>query len=381
MDAMISATLLTMTLVAAPAPWPTSAWLESKPEAQGLDVAPLEGLSAEFKAGKHGYVDSMLVIRHGHVVFERSYPQDYEALFAKAPDRHRDLYNYYDPEWHPFYQKTRLHTMQSVSKSVTSALLGIAIARGELAGVDAPAAAFFYGYRVHTDDPRFAAMRLRDLLTMTSGIQWEEDALPYTDPANSCAAMEASKDWVQYVLDQPIADSPGQRFVYSSGVTELLAQVLKKATGRHADEYAAVHLFGPLGIRSFHWKHSPTGHPDTEGGLYLEPRDLAKLGLLYMKDGVWDGTRLLPEGWVASSTKAAVVADPKTGFEYGFQWWVVPTTSGRPPVFAAWGIGGQYLLVVPSLDLMTVFTGWNIWDKPELDLVYALDSVLRAVKP
>jgi CubicO group peptidase (beta-lactamase class C family) len=381
MGAMISATLLVMTLAGAPPPWPTKAWPESRPEAQGIDTAPLEALSAELKAGKHGYVDSMLVIRHGHVVFERSYPQDYEALFATAPDKHRDLYNYYDPEWHPFYRKTRLHTMQSVSKSVTSALLGIAMARGELGGVDTPVAPFFEGYRVHADDPRFAAMRLRDLLTMTSGIRWDEDTLPYTDPANNAAAMEASQDWVQYVLDQPMAEAPGKRFVYSSGVTELLAQVLKKATGLHADEYAEAHLFPPLGIWSFHWKRTPTGHPDTEGGLYLEPRDLAKLGLLYMNDGVWDGTRLLPVGWAASSTKAAVVADPKTGFEYGYQWWIIPTKRGGPPVFAARGYGGQWLLVVPSLDLMAVFTGWNIWDKPKLDLVYALDGVLRAVKP
>jgi CubicO group peptidase (beta-lactamase class C family) len=263
---------------------------------------------------------------------------------------------------------------------VTSALLGIAIARGEIAGADAPAAPFFEGYRVHGDDPRFAALRLSDLLTMRSGIRWDEHTLPYTNPANSCAAMEASKDWVQFVLDQPMAEDPGKRFVYSSGVTELLAQVLKKATGRHADDYAAEHLFAPLGIRSFHWKRTPTGHPDTEGGLYLEPRDLAKIGYLYMKDGVWNGTRLLPEGWAAISTTPALVVDPAKGLEYGYQWWVLSPKGARPQVFAADGYGGQYLLVAPSLDLIAVFTGWNIWDKPELDMAYALDGVLRAVK-
>jgi CubicO group peptidase (beta-lactamase class C family) len=365
---------------AASSDWPTAGWRESTPEAEGLDAVALESLSREFIQGKHGYVDGMLVIRHGRVVFERSYPHDYAALFAKAPDRTPGLYNYYDSEWHPFYKKTALHTMQSVSKSVTSALFGIAIERGELAGVDVPAAPFFEGYRTNTDDPRFKAMRLRDLLTMTSGIRWDEDTVPYTDPANSCAAMEASKDWVQFVLAQPMADEPGTHFVYSSGVTELLAQVLKKATGQHADEYAAAHLFPPLGIKSSYWKRTPTSHPDTEGGLYLEPRDLAKLGYLYMKDGVWEGKRLLPEGWVAASTAAHVVAN-EPGFKYGYQWWVLPEKASRPPVFAARGYGGQYLLVVPSLDLIAVFTGWNIWDKPELDWVFALDGVLRAVKP
>jgi CubicO group peptidase (beta-lactamase class C family) len=378
---LFSATLLLMTLAAgANDGWPTAGWRQATPAAEGLDAAALESLSGEFTAGKHGYVDSMLVIRHGRVVFERAYPQDYQALFAKAPDRHRDLYNYYDPEWHPFYQNTRLHTMQSVSKSVTSALLGIAMARGELAGIDVPAAPFFEGYRTHGDDPRFAALRLRDLLTMTSGIRWDEDTVPYTNPANSCAAMEASKDWVQFVLDQPMAEDPGKVWVYSSGVTELLAQVLKKATGRHADDYAAEHLFTPLGIRSFHWKRTPTGHPDTEGGLYLEPRDLAKIGYLYMNDGVWNGTRLLPAGWAAASTAPAMSVEPAKGIGYGYQWWVISPTATRPPAYAADGYGGQYLLVVPSLDLIAVFTGWNIWDKPELDMVYALEGVLRSVK-
>lgn len=378
---MISATLIAVNLAAsASSDWPTAGWRESNSQAEGLDRAALESLSNEFTQGKHGYVDGMLVIRHGRVVFERAYPQAYEAAFATAPDRRRDPYNYYDTEWYPYYKETALHTMQSVSKSVTSALFGIAIGRGEIRDVDVPAAPFFAGYRTNADDARFKALRLRDLLTMTSGIKWDEDTVPYTDPANSCAAMEASKDWVQFVLAQPMADPPGARFVYSSGVTELLAQVLKKATGRHADEYAAEHLFAPLGVKSFYWKHTPSGHPDTEGGLYLEPRDLAKLGYLYMKDGVWEGKRLLPEGWVAASTAAQVVANEETGFKYGYQWWVIAPKARRPPVFAAIGYGGQYLLVVPSLDLIAVFTGWNIWDKPELDVVYALDGVLKALK-
>jgi CubicO group peptidase (beta-lactamase class C family) len=378
---MISATLLVVSLAAAaPVDWPTAGWGESTPQAEGLDPAALDALSGEFQQGKHGYVDSMLVIRNARVVFERSYAHDYAALFAKAPDRVPGLYNYYDSEWHPFYKETRLHTMQSVSKSVTSALLGIALRSGALEGVDMKAAVFFDAYRTN-DDPRFKAMRLRDLLTMTSGIKWDEDTVPYTDPANSCAAMETSKDWVQFVLAQPMAAEPGTRFVYSSGVTELLAQVLKKATGRHADEYAAERLFPRLGIKDFHWKRTPTGHPDTEGGLYLVPRDLAKLGYLYLKDGVWAGERILPEGFVAASTTGIAEVPEGEGMRYGYQWWVPPSTPTRPTSYAAIGYGGQLLLVVPRLDLIAVFTGWNIYDKPALDAVFALDRVLKAVRP
>lgn len=224
-------------------------------------------------------------------------------------------------------------------------------------------------------------MTLQDLLTMTSGIQWDETTVDYTNPANSCARMEASKDWVQFVLDQPMAAEPGKTFVYSSGVTELFSEILRKATGKHADTYAAEQLFAPLGISRFYWKKTPTGHPDMEGGLYLTPRDLAKLGDLYAKDGVWEGKRILPEGWVAASTRRH--SDPTgedASMKYGYQWWVLPPKGNLEAAYAAIGYGGQLLVVVPSLDLIAVFTGWNIYDKPALSAEFARDRVLEAVR-
>ncbi len=357
--------------------WPTKGWTTSTPQTEGLDAVVLRRLDEELASGRHGYVDGMLVIRNGKVVYEKSYKNDYDRLFASAPDRVPGPYNYYDPAWYPYEHRSDLHTMQSVSKSVTSAVIGIAIGRGEIPGVDAKALPYFAGYRI-VDDPRRGRWTLKNLLTMTAGIRWDENTVPYTDPANSCAAMEASTNWVQFVLDQPMAAEPGNTFVYSSGVTELLAQLLKKATGKHVDAYAAQHLFGPLGISRFYWKHTPTGHPDTEGGLYLMPRDLAKIGYLYLKDGVWNGSRILPEGWVKASTTARIKASGEEGdLSYGYQWWVLPAAV---PAFAAIGYGGQLLVVVPSLDLIAVFTGWNIYDKPALTAPFVLDRVLEAVR-
>lgn len=362
--------------------WPSRGWKTSTPEAQGLEASVLEKLDEELALGDHGYVDGMLVIRNGHVVHDKSYARDYDRPFASAPDRTRGPYNYYDPDWHPYYERGELHSMQSVTKSVTSALIGIAIRRGEIPGVGVKAMPYFEGYRV-AEDPRRSRWTLKDLLTMTAGIRWDEDSVPYTDPANSCARMERSADWVQFVLDQPMAAEPGGVFVYNSGVTQLLSQVLKKATGKHADEYAAEHLFRPLGITSFYWKHTPTGHPDTEGGLYLTARDLAKIGYLYARNGEWEGRRLLPSGWAEASTAASGPALRFRGGrerKYGYQWWVLPAP-GRPANFAALGYGGQFLLVVPSLDLIAVFTGWNIYEKPSLDPHFALQRVLEAVRP
>jgi CubicO group peptidase (beta-lactamase class C family) len=374
--------LLAARVVAAEPPWPTRGWQRSTPEAQGLDAAALAALDAELARGDHGYVDAMLVIRNGHVVFEKAYDHagDYARRFSQVADRTPGPYNYYDPDWHPYYRHGDLHTMQSVSKSVTSALVGIAIGRGEIRGVDVPALPYFEGYRVG-EDARRARWTLKDLLTMTAGIRWDESTVDYTDPANSCARMEASNDWIQFVLDQPMAADPGASFVYNSGVTQLLSQVLRKATGKHADAYAAEQLFRPLGIESFHWKKTPTGHPDTEGGLYLTASDLAKLGYLYARDGVWQGRRVLPAGWVAASTAPLVTPGAGASFRYGYQWWLLPDPA-RAGVWhwAALGYGGQRLVVVPELDLIAVFTGWNIYEKPALDAAFALKRVLGAVK-
>ena len=369
-----------LALAPAPAPEaPAAGWPESAPEKEGLDRAALDAFDRELASGARGYVDSMLVIRHGRVVYEKTYDwsREYARLFAGKGEP--GIYNYYDPGWHPFYKGTRLHTMQSVSKSVTSALVGIAIGRGEIPGVDAKVMPYFAGLGI-PPDPRRDAMTLREVLTMTTGIRWDEESTNYIDPRNNCAVMEGKDDWVRYVLEQPMAEAPGKVFVYDSGATELLSGVLQKATGKTADDYAKEHLFGPLGIESFYWKRTPKGLSDTEGGLYLEPRDLARLGELYMRDGVWRGKRVLPAGWARESTQPRVTTNEKS-FRYGYQWWVpdAELSAGRSS-FAAWGYGGQFLFVVPELDLIAVFTGWNIYDEPELDPGVALGRVLKAVK-
>lgn len=357
--------------------WPTHAWPTASPAALGLDPAALHALDGEIAAGKYGYIDSLLVIRHGRIAFEQHYAHDYRALFVGkgAPW----IYNYYDPDWHPFYEGTSLHTMQSVSKSVTSALIGIAIGRGEIAGVDVAVMPYFADFKV-VPDARRDRLRLWDVLTMTTGIQWDEFTATYTDARNNCAQMEAAKDWIQYVLDQPMAAEPGTTFVYNSGATELLAYILRKATGKNPDDYAREHLFGPLGIRDFQWKHTPLELPDTEGGLYLAPRDLAKLGFLFLHGGVWNGRQLVPAGWVEQSIRWSIDTHWHAP-GYGFQWWALAGKQGAAPeAYAAIGYGGQYLIVIPQLDLIAVFTAWNIYDSQSLPIGAALERVRALVQ-
>ena len=357
---------------------PMDSWAESSPEEQGMDGARLFALDSSL-ADEHGNIDGLLVIRNDRVVYEKHYSRDYDDMNderGQAPG----LYNYHDPEWHPYYQRGELHTMQSVTKSVTSALIGIAIGRGEIAGLQVPVIDFLDDYEIANLDEWKRSMILQDLLTMRAGIAWDEDSVPYTDPENSCAGMENSDDWIQFVADQPMARQPGTEFLYNSGASQLLSLIIKKATGMHVDEYAEEHLFGPLGITSYFWKTTPTGFPDTEGGLYLTARDLAKIGYLYLMDGVWGQVRVLPEGWVGTSVERHVEDTGWLGMGYGYQWWLVPWGSnGDSYAYAAIGYGGQRLFVVPELDLVAVFTGWNIDDFPALDPRFALDAVLGAV--
>ncbi|MCJ7556518.1 MAG: beta-lactamase family protein [Gammaproteobacteria bacterium] len=362
--------------------WPTAGWPESTPQAQGLNPAVLDRLDAEFASGKHGYIDNMLVIRNGQVVYEKFYQHDYDAAFKAQPDQLRGPYNYYDPDWHPYYQRGPLHTMQSVSKSVMATLIGIAIGDGKIPGPGAKVAPYFDDYKAADGDPRRVAMTLRDLLTMTAGIQWDEDSYDYTDPRNTCAVMEASDDWTGYVLSLPMAAAPGSTYVYNSGVTMLLDHILYRATGEHALAYAEKRLFAPLGISEYYWKQTRAGETDAEGGLYLTARDLAKIGYLYSRDGMWEGKRILPEGWVAAATQPLV--NPGYGGEewrYGFQWWLVPYDGGEQKY--AWtgiGYGGQRLLVMPEYDFIAVFTGWNIYDQAPLDENYTLKTLLEAIR-
>lgn len=371
---------------AAQATWPTRAWPASTPAAEGLDAKALEAFHEEIAAGKYGLVDSLLVIRHGKVVFERTYPHDYDKVYGKEATEAGPLnrtdptgpYNYFNPWWHPFYRRGDLHSLQSVTKSITSVVIGAAIRRGEFPSIETPVLSFFDPATVANVDARKQRMTLRHLLTMTAGIDWEED-VPYADPRNDALRMEASFDWVRYTIDRPMAVEPGTRFKYNSGATQLLSYVFRRATGQDIEEYAAKHLFAPLGIEHYFWKRSPSGLTDTEGGLYLTPRDLAKISLLYAREGVWEGQPIVSPEWVKQSlTPAIPVAD---GVQYGYKWWLYPYGKDDPRlVWAGSGFGGQRPMYFPAYDLLVVVTGWNLLpDRPSLSARVTIDRILGAL--
>ena len=318
--------------------WPTGGWPKGTPASLGLDEKILTDFAADIGSGKYGLTDSFRVFRCATEVFARQYRHDYRQIYAKEAKTKGPLnarltgpYNYYDPQWHPFYHGTDLHTMQSVTKTVTSIIFGVAITRGDFkASLDTPVLKYFDVAKVKNVNEWKRHMTIENLLTMTSGMNSQELFYPENSdaPENDFVHMEASDDWVQYAIDDPIVEEPGKNFTYSSADTELLAYVFQKETGQDIDAYGEKHLFAPLGIRHY-WKRDYVGTVDTEGGLYLSDESMAKLGLLYLNNGLWEGKQIVSEDWVKRSV-APYVPMPFTveggRMHYGFSWWLIPVS-------------------------------------------------------
>jgi CubicO group peptidase (beta-lactamase class C family) len=369
---------------------PSSAkWAVSTPEKLRLDANVLARFDAEIARGKYGNIDSMLVIRHGRIAYDRVYKHDYDRIYreqARTPgalNAHHFTgpYNYFNPWWHPYYRRGDLHSLQSISKTVTSVVIGVAVDRQQFPSIDTPIMQYFSDRQVANLDDRKRRITIRHLLTMTSGFSWKEIEVSYDHPENSCSLMEASADWVQYAIDAPVSDEPGTRFNYNSGATILLAYIFHKITGQDIDEYAAKNLFAPLGIFRYHWKRTPWGLADSEGGLYLDRHDLAKIGYLFHRNGVWGGKQIISPDWIKASLASASTVPWRSGVKYGFSWWLLPYGKADPRLaFAGEGLGGQRLVVLPEYDLVLVVNAWNVVGEKSLGSREVIDRVLAAVK-
>lgn len=313
-------------------PGTTGDWPLATPASQGLDGSLLRTLTDELAAGTMGPVSSLLIIRNGHLVYE----EYFQGMTAK-----------------------HLHPCYSVTKSFASALVGIARSQGRIGDLNTPILEYFPQYpEVENDGPWKQAITLEHALQMRTGILWDELSTNYSHPDNPVAQLFQDTDWLKHMLDQPMAAEPGTEFVYNTGVSVLLSGVLQNVTGQSAEAFAEDVLFGPMGIREWHWHTSPMGVTDTGGGLALRPRDMVKLGYLYLREGVWEptGERLLPTSWVQASTQTHT--HDGAGGGYGYQWWVQSlAVSGEEMRFPyAVGWGGQRIYVIPELDMVVAMT-------------------------
>jgi CubicO group peptidase (beta-lactamase class C family) len=322
-------------------------WDVAAPEARGLDPAVLCAIGPRFEQWKEADVHAVVVARNGALV--------YEHYFAGEDEK------WGRPLGRVAYDAGKLHDLRSITKSVTSLLVGIALDRGWIKDIDTPALSFFSEYA----DLRSAEkdrVTLRHLLTMSAGFAWNEIGVPYTNPENSVRRMTDAPDPYRYVLEQPLATPPGQSFNYNSGATALLAAVLHQTSGKTLDVLAKEVLFDPLGIADAEWLRFANGDPIAGYGLRLRPRDLAKIGQLVLAHGVWQGKQVVPASWIAQSTTPQINGEGLISgeglFFYGYQWWLGRSLVARREVdwTAGVGLGGQRLFVVPDRDIVVVVT-------------------------
>ena len=268
--------------------------------------------------------------------------------------------------YYPVYSQDTLHESYSITKSVISALVGIAVEKGCISNINDPVLDYFPGRDFENLDEWKRWITIKHLLTMSSGLDWDQ------------GEMVSHPDWVQYTLDQPVIHQPGTTWFYSNGGPHVLSALIASACQVDTREFADQNLFGPLGITEYRWGRSIDGHPKGGWGLVLTPRDMAKFGYLYLRGGVWEGKQILPKDWVEdSSTQYFRVPDPLEPWElgYGYLWWI----HGDGP-YAAQGTKGQFIYIIPEKDLVVTITG-NIPD-PEYVIPQQLirDYLIPAVR-
>jgi CubicO group peptidase (beta-lactamase class C family) len=316
-------------------------WPIASAAASGLSEAKLKSLEADIRAGKFVKISSVLVARHGKLIYEGYFDGDGSTL--------RDT--------------------RSATKSITDMLVGIAIDEHKLSGVDARVLALLpeRARKMQNPDPRKTAITVEDFLTMSSPLECDD----WNDASRGNEErMYLVEDWAQFILDLPVrgrmhlgekVEAPryGRNFSYCTGGVFTLSEVLEKATGVRTDQYAQDRLFAPMNIEDATWVYSPANVPQTGGGLRLSSRDLLKLAQLYLNAGSWRGKRIVSESWVKASTTPHAQIDDAT--EYGYLWWLKSFQAGdkKYPAFFMSGNGGNKVVAIPSLDMAAVITSTN----------------------
>ena len=340
--------------------YPGDSWRVSTPTEQGLNEDKLDQFINELRSGKLlDPVTSFTIVKNGYLVVE-------------------ETFNGYNGE--------TAHTLQSVTKSITSTLVGVAIQQGFIENPDARILDFFPEYDdIKNMDGRKSAMTIHHALCMETGQAW-------TGESHLGALNRYSGDKMKYVLDYKMESQPGQKWYYNSGIAVLLGGLLQNATMMNTKDFAQSYLFQPLNIRSARWSWSHRGIPHTGGGLFLNPRDMARIGYLYLRNGRWEDQQILPEWWVEEATTLHVPeTDIQTGnanIGYGYMWWLMPIDrsnadhdNNSAEIFMAYGHWGQFIFIIPKYDMVVVWTNNSSASYPEekkpIDLLY--EYILPAV--
>jgi CubicO group peptidase (beta-lactamase class C family) len=325
-------------------------WKTASADSVGVDSNQLANLTRSLRAWPELGVHAVLIERNGQLIYE-------------------EYFGGFDEKWgQPLGRVTMgpelKHDLRSVTKSVVSALFGIARGEGLVKSLDEPLIRWFPEY-AELDTPERRRVTLAHVLSMTSGFEWNEE-VPYNDPRNDEIRMTRDSQPLKYALSRAFKYNPGAEFNYNGGLTHVLAAVLERATKMSLEDYARTRLFEPLGITDVEWVGNLAGMPAAASGLRLRARDLAKFGSLFLHGGKWNGKQVIPTDWVELSTKRHFRFRPRTGidaggeFGYSYFWWYncFPSSAGLVEARTAVGNGQQRVFVLPGLDMVvTIFAG------------------------
>lgn len=334
---------------------PVDALEVATPASVGLDAARLDLLVGRIRSGVYRDIHSLLIVRAGKLALE---------------------------EYFHGWPADSIHTQQSVTKSFTSALVGIAIDRGVLEGVGERVLDFFPQWADSLDgDPRRDRITIEDILTMRTGTDYEEgyDGSPHSQ------LNALPTGWDRFWLERPMIAEPGTVWKYDSGGVITISSLFKERTGAHAIGFAREYLFGPLGIAGDRWYVNQEGHPHMGGGLLIRPRDMARFGQLYLQGGRWGDAQVVSREWVEHSWERHVTFSPPRGrfIGYGYLWWILPPdpATGGSPIYAAVGLYGQYIFVIPRHAMVvTVTAGAQTSADMNRPIDFLYDEILPAVE-
>ena len=321
-----------------------------------IDSTLIEKAVNDINRGKYKEVHSMLIFKDDELVFEE-YFKGHKFKYDTT-NHHGELVT---------WDRTMLHSIMSVTKSITSACIGIAIEKGFIESVHQSIFDYLPEYQ-HLNIDGKDKITIEHLLTMTSGLDWNEWALPYGNPKNDVIMMNYAEDPVTYVLNKSLIDEPGKSFKYAGGCNILLGEILKNATKMNIDEFSGKYLFEPLGIAPYYWSQYKNGVVDAAGSLKITPRDMTKIGVTFLNKGIWNGEQIISEHWVDKSAVSYPGNswlnnwDDHWGMRgYAYMWWThqFVKSSKRINMYYAAGWGGQYIMVIPELNTVVVFTGGN----------------------
>jgi CubicO group peptidase (beta-lactamase class C family) len=340
--------------------WPAASWRTADPAQVGVDAGTINTLVSRLRSGSLGAEHSIVIVRKGYVIAD--------AYFAG-------------------WTSDSIHTEQSVTKSVTSLVTGIALARGDIRSLDQPLVELLSKYTpIANLDDRKRALRVRDVLTMRTGLDWNEDSYPGS-PLEQLNNL--TTDWLRFVVDWPMREQPGTRWQYNSGGVIALGGAIGIAGGMNTADYARTYLLRPIGITGDKWYRGfPESLPHTGGGLLMSTRDLARVGYLVLRRGKWNATQVVPEAWISESTRPTVTPTYRLGgrqSSYGYLWWLYTLSGGTPDasttdlVIAASGAQGQWLFIVPKHDLVVAINaGITNGPDPALDMVF--ETIIPAMR-